>query len=293
MNLLTKILLIISLSLSLNASRNSDIKFGFLSEGTLLLSFPDAKIALKSWIEEVAIGKNEKVDVLFSDTSASLYSSLKKNELDMIVVDLPYFFKNKKDILKTSDDFWSLNMGNNKYSQYYLIAKKSLNAKSFKDIKNKTMSFEKGNKGAFIWLDKSSLIENKTPAKKILKKTFVVKNESRAILNIFFNKSDFAVVRKRTWDTATELNPSIAKKMYIVKKSKKINLSFIGFFRKGMNKNQINYFFEFTKDLKSLRNSGNMMDLLKFNNIFKIDDDSLNILTKYYDEYFTLKNKYK
>jgi hypothetical protein len=293
MNLLTKLIIITSLCMSLNAEVKYEAKFGLLSKGNLLASFLDAKLALKVWLEDIATRYNSKIEIEFYDTSEALYGSLEKAELDMVVLDLQFFFKNKNKIFKNNDNFWALNMEDLEYSQYYLIARKSLKAKGFKDIKGKTVSITNGKDGVFIWLDKNSLKENKKSANKVLKNIYLKKKESTTILNVFFNKSDFAIVRKRTWDIATELNPSISKKIEIVKKSEKIHLPFIGFFRKGSNENLVNDFFKVGKDLKNLENNEHIIELLKFNSLFKINEGSLKELGKYYDEYFALKKKYK
>jgi hypothetical protein len=290
---LIKLLIVLSLSISLYAEPKFESRFGFLSEGTLLASFKDARVALKVWLEDVALDYNGKLVIEFYDTSNTLYSALKNNELDMIVLDLPFFFKNKDDILKNTDNFWSLKMTSIKYPQYYLIGKKYLNAKSFKDIKGKTISLKKGDLGASVWLDKNSLHSNKSSSKKSLKSILLKKKESTAILNVFFNKSDFAIIRKEAWDIVSELNPSIKKKVVIINKSRKIHIPFIGVFRKNATNMSIDAFFKLSKDLKKLQGSSQIIELLKFNSLFRVNDNSLKDLDLYYSEYFRLKKKYK
>ncbi|MAC84831.1 MAG: hypothetical protein CL624_11930 [Arcobacter sp.] len=293
MKKLIKLIIILQLTIFLSANEKFESRFGFLSEGTLLSSFKDARVALKVWLEDIAISYNGKLDVEFYDTSEALYGALKNNELDMVLLDLPFFFKNKEDILKTTDNFWSLNISDVKYPQYYLIGKKSLNAKSFKDIKGKTIALKKGNGGAGVWLDKNSLIANKMSSIKALKSIYLKKKESTAILNVFFNKADFAVVRKETWDIISELNPSIKKKIEVIKKSEKIHIPFIGVFHKNTKKVTIKYFFKLSEDLKKIKGSGQIITLLKFNSLFRVDNEYLESLDKYYNEYFALKKKYK
>ncbi len=290
---LIKLLIIFHLMTSLYAEPKFESKFGFLSEGTLLSSFKDARVALKIWLEDVATSYDGKLDIEFYDTSESLYSALKNGELEMVILDLPFFFKNKKDIFENSDNFWSLNMSDSKYPQYYLIGKKSLNAKDFKGIKNKTISIKEGDLGASVWLDKNSLINNKESSKKALKEIILKKKESTAILNVFFNKSDFAIVRKETWDISSELNPSLKKKIAVIQKSKKIHIPFIGLFRKNTKSLTIKSFFSLSQDLNKIKGSGQIITILKFHSLFKVDDDYLKNLDKYYDEYFALKKKYK
>lgn len=293
MNIPIKLLLILILSLSLHAKYEFETKFGFLSEGTILSSFKDARVALKVWFEDTANKYNAKSTVEFYDTSESLYTELKNRELDMVVVDLPFFIKNKKDILKTSNNFWSLSTVDDKYTQYYLIAKKSIGAKSFKDIKGKVLSLEKGTLGAYVWGDKNSYLSNKASINKSTKQIQEKKKESFAILSVFFNKSDFAIIRKKTWDILTELNPSIKKKIEIIKKSERNLIPFIGVFHKDTDKKVTDLFFKLSKKLKNVEGIEKMVELLKLNSIFKIEDEYLDVIDKYYSEYFILKKKYK
>ncbi|APW64910.1 hypothetical protein LPB137_03145 [Poseidonibacter parvus] len=293
MNNLLKLLLILIFSLTLYAKEDFVNRFGFLSEGTILSSFKDARVALKVWLEDTAHDNDTKVEIEFHKTSNSLYKALKNRELDMVVLDLPFFIKNQKDIFKTSDNFWSLNIVDDKFTQYYLIAKKSLNAKGFKDIKNKTVSLKKGTLGSFVWADKNSYIINKSSLKKVTKEIQEKKKESFAVLNVFFNKSDFAVIRKKTWDIMTELNPSISNKLEVIKKSQKNHIPFIGIFHKNTNKKVIDIFFKLSKELKNVDGIEKMVELLKVNSIFKIDNEFLKVLDKYYSEYFSLIKKYK
>jgi hypothetical protein len=255
MKTLIKILIILNLSISLYAEPKFESKFGFLSEGTLLASFKDARVALKVWLEDVAVDYNGKLDIKFYDTSSALYGALKDGELDMVVLDLPFFFKNKDDIVKNADNFWSLRMSNIKYPQYYLVGKKSLKAKNFKDIKDKRISLKEGDLGAWVWLDKNSLLSNKKPSSKTLKSILLKKKESTAMLNVFFNKSDFAIVRKETWDIVSELNPSIKRKVEIISKSKKIHIPFIGAFRKDTTGISIEAFFRLSNNLRKIEGS--------------------------------------
>jgi hypothetical protein len=290
---LIKLLIVFHLSISLCAEPKFESRFGFLSEGTLLSSFKDARVALKVWLEDVALTYNGKLHIEFYDTSSVLYQALKNNELDMVVLDLPFFFKHKDDILKNTDNFWSLRITDVKYTQYYLIGKRSLNAKGFKNTKGKTVALKEGDLGAIVWLDKNSLFNNQSSSRKALKNIFLKKKESTAILNVFFNKSDFAIVRKETWDIISELNPSIKKKVEIIKKSEKIHIPFIGVFRKGTRNMSIEAFFSLSEDLKKLEGSSQIIELLKFNSLFKVNGDYLKDLDTYYSEYFRLKKKYK
>lgn len=291
-----KLLIILFLSFSLYANAEHykfEAKFGFLSGGTLLANFKDARIAVRAWLEDVANRYESSLDVIFYDTSKELYEDLKKNKIHMGVFDLPFFFRNKDDIYKNGTNFWSLSMNKTNFSQYYLISSIDKNYNNFKNIRNKKISLKKGNRVAYVWLDKNSLKENKASAKRVLSEIKYERKESTVILNVFFKKTDFAVVSKKTWDTMVELNPSISKKLKVIDKSDKIHYPFIGLFSKKAPEDSVKAFFSLSSDLKNLEGSEQIISMLKFDKIFKVDAESLIPLEKFYNEYFQLQKRYK
>lgn len=293
MKSLIKLLIVLSFIISSYAEEKIESRYGFL-ESILSSSFPDAKVAAKVWLEDmVSVNYTGKVNIEFYDSSDTLYQDFVNKKLDMVVLDLNFFFKNKRNILKISDNFWSLNNIGSRYSQYYLVAKKSLNAKDFKSIKNKRISLRKNDTSARVWLDTNLLNSNKSSSANILKEINLVKKENTALLSVFFNKSDFAIVRKQIWDISSELNPSIKKKIEIIQKSEKIHIPFIGLFSKDVDKESTKSFFELSNNINNLNGGKQLVELMKFDSLFKIENEELKKLDKYYEEYFKLKKKYK
>lgn len=288
------ILLLIITTLSF-ADKNYKFEstFGFLSSGTLLSSFKDARVAVRAWLEDVSLDYDGKLNVEFYESSEVLYKNLKNGNVDMAVLDLNFFFKNKKDIELNTANYWSLSMNDTKYSQYYLISRTSDNLKTIKDLKNRTISLKEADNASFTWIDKNSLQTNKKDIESILKKIKYEKKESTILLNVFFKKTDFSVVSKKTWDTMVELNPSILKKLTVVKKSEKIYFPFIGLFNKKAAQSSVAAFFNLSRDLTNIEGSEQIINMLKFNSIFRVNEQSLRPLEIYYNEYFELKKRYK
>lgn len=264
--------------------------YGFPSNNSLLSTFKDARIAIAVWIDDLGRNHGGKLDVKFFDNINVMYSEYKKdNGLDMIVVDLPFYFKHKNEIKKLSNNFWSVSFDENNHIQYYFVANKKSNINSFKDIKDKSVALRYQEKGSSDWLNKNSYISNKLPYRDIVKNSVLERKESTALLKVFFNKVDFTIVSSRTWNKMFKANPSIKDKVEIVKKSKRIYLPFIGFFSKKTKKNGVDAFFHLCNDMKKGCETKQMIDLLRFNTIFKVSDDSLFDLEKCYLEYFHLR----
>lgn len=267
-------------------------RFGFVSQSRILSDFRDARDSLSNWIEDIGNKNNVKLDVKFFQNSDIVYKKFLANELDMIVLPLPYYFENRKEINTNAKDFWTLSFSENKFTQYYLITQKNSKNKSFKDINNKVISIKEFDQVAEIWFDKNSLIENKKGYLKLIQNLIKEEKESTVVLDVFFKKSQLGIVSKKTWDIMVELNPAIEKNIDIIKKSEKIHLPFVGIFNNNSSKEMVDTFFILTGNLKKLYNSNEMLDLLKFDSIFSLDKDSLIPLEVYYDEYFALKKKY-
>jgi len=290
-----KILIIFLLYLNIFANDKIEFKssYGFLSEGSLLATFKDARVALKSWVESLASDLNGQVDVTFYKKEEVLYKDLAENRLDMIVIGVPFYFEHRENIAEHAHKFWSLNIGGKNFNQYYLIARKSINAKGFEDIKNRTVSLGKNDQTSKVWLDKKSYKINKTESKKFAKKLMYKDKESSVILNVFFNKSDFAVVKSNIWNTMLQLNPSISKKVEIIEKTEEIHPTFLGMFSKKSDEKNIKAFFEISSKMEELDKFKKISNLLDFNEVYEININDLSKLKSFYKEYYTLKAKYK
>lgn len=290
-----KILFIILLSLNLYSKEKLDFDttYGLISTGTILSSFKDSQVTLIEWLKTIATNNNGNVEISFYDDSNILFNDYKNKKLEMIVLEPTYFFKLKKEIDKTSSNFWTSTSNEYKFNQYYLLSNKSAKNKSFKDIKNKSLSIKKDDISADVWLDKSSLIENKLGYKKVLKDIKYENKESTALLDLFFERTDFAIISKKTWEIMIEFNPTLMEKIQIISKSEEIHPVFIGFFSNEAEKKGIDVFFNMGENIKKLSTGEQILNLLKFDYILKIDSETLNSLEKYYNEYFELKNRYE
>lgn len=267
--------------------------FGFLQTGTILNRFKDARVAVKVWLEDIALSYGGDLTLKFYDNTDTLYEDFKNQKVDMIVLNLPYYFENKVKIDNESVELWSIAMSEDRYVKYYLITSKNSNINSFRDVKGKTISLATNDTVGNVWLDKNALKLFKTTYINVFKEIHPVLKESTALLNVFFKKRDLALISKRTWDTMNELNPSIKNKIKIIDETKEKHLPFIGFFSKYTDKRSIDAFFELSANLEDLRGSSQVIDLLKFKKVIKINEESLVDLENYYNEYLKLKKRYE
>lgn len=268
--------------------------YGVKNNGGVTSKFRNAKLSLNGWLEEASSKYKGKTKIKFYDSFDYMYGEFKDNELDIITVDLPFFFKHEEEIKKYSSTIWTISMSNKLYDEYYLISNKSL---KLKDLNNKTIVLKNGDSSSLSWLEKNFYELNKTNKINLLNKINFESKESTVILDVFFKKNDYGIVTKEAWDVITQFNPSIKKSVTIIKKSKKIFLPFIGLISKKMSKKNIDIFFKLSEDLKKFaninKNSGSLNNFPSFDTVIILNETSLEKLRQYYNKLFTLQNKYK
>lgn len=268
-------------------------RFGFLSHSNNVSHFKDARDSLSNWINDMGISNDLKVYSQFYTSIEELISNYSKNQLDMIVMPLADYYENKDVLRKISKNYWTATFSNEEFTQFYLITQIDSNINSIKDISNKKISLELYDKEPEVWINKLSLLNNKKSIESISSKIIKEGKESTVLLNVFFKKTDLAVVSSETWDDMIKLNPSISKKLKIIEKSEKNNIPFVGFFHKNVQEKKMNDFFKVTGNIEKSVRSEELMTLLKFKKFFKIDDSYLSKMEIYYTEYFELRNRYK
>ena len=211
--------------------------------------------------------------------------------IDMMVLEPWHYFNNKKKFDTSSNNYWSVSFKNNKDLQYYLVTKNDKKQISFKESLG-SLSLKEHSFSAYMWINNKTLRENHKQLEKKFNIITYEKEDSTALLKVFFNKSNFAVVSKVTWDRMLLINPKIEKSIHIVSKSKNNFLPFIGFFKKGTNQIALDNFFSLSPKIKTLSIKNKLMKRYDLDYIYKLEKKELKEFQKKYTEYTKLLKKY-
>lgn len=267
--------------------------FAITEQSSILSTFKDANVALEVWLEDMGEMYDVDIDIKFYKNSDEVFKLFRANKVDYIVIDIPFYFKYRKKIEKYEDHRWSLSIDSEKHSQYYLLANKSKKLKGFADLKNKTLSTKYDDSLARNWMNKKSYELNKSKVEKLLRELRQEKNDRRTLLNVFFGKADYGIISKKAWDDMLSFNPSITKRVEILEKSKKIFIPFIGISSKSLDRRTKELFYKTSKDLKTLKGGEKVIEIVEFNGVYKLKNEELIELDKYFKEYYRLEDKYK
>ncbi|XOB61873.1 PhnD/SsuA/transferrin family substrate-binding protein [Campylobacterota bacterium DY0563] len=237
-------------------------------------------------------GKKYKVDVSFLDDTKQLendYVNYKK--YNAIITYASYYLRDKERLKKSSQYYFTFDY-NEEFQQYVLLVNNKSNIKSIKDLKGKNFSTFVANDNYSDWLDYIVLKELHKPYKEIVKNIKEVQSDSALVLDLYFNKSDFSVIRKSAYNDIVALNPAIKKRVSVLKESKPIFLFGLGLMHKNTSKKIINGFDEIVKNGTFDRDYQSLLELLGNVKIKRIYPKDLIVLEKFYDEYMELKRKY-
>jgi len=230
-----------------------------------------------------------KVKIHFLESDKELIDSyLKNKKFNALVLHTSTYLKYKDRLKEKSKNFFSFNT-DSKFQKYILLANKESKINSLKDIKGKKFASYIANYNYSNWLDYLTLKELGLSYKSLIDEEFKYTKDKRLILSLYFGKTDFAIVRENIYEDMLLLNPSIEKRLKVIRESSPMFTYGLGMFNKNLPQKMLE---DFNKRIKD----GTLNE--KFVSLFRIIDQSmikrvfpsdLEVLESFYDEYKKLK----
>jgi hypothetical protein len=118
------------------------------------------------------------------------------------------------------------------------------------------------------------------------------RKNSAALLKIFFNQADIAIVPKKTFEFAKELNPQIGAKLEVVHQTD-ITLSTLGYFNKNVDEDFRNIVTSLAFKVVDDERGKQMLMMFKTPILVKVDLNQLNSIKKLYKGYLNLEGDKK
>lgn len=294
MNKLKFILIAILLyCLNLQGNENKDlpeIRFGFISYYDIFSNFKDAKESLRTWLEELGSKKGADLQAKMYDDVDELLNDYMNGEIDIVSLSFNDYFLRKEKIKQISNRYWSVSYNQNNEYKYCLVVRNDLDFDSYNDLKGKKIIMKEHESIGRIWIDYSTLRNVNKNFDDLTTSIKFESKESTSLLNIYFKKEDVALIQKETWDVMLELNPSIKNKVKLFSCSKIDFLPFIGFFSNKVDDLKSDIFFN-TISKKEDKEMNSLFELFDFNLIYKLDNTNIEMVEKFYENYYNLKKK--
>lgn len=219
------IVFFISTLLSLGAK---EIKVAYYGGTMSEISKKDLLIATNIWIEEMAkdVGYGAKSTVY--DTPEELMKAFEENKVDY-VASSGLDFVEHFDLSKLSDGFMK-GHEDGSTETFVIVVKKDSNIKNVVDLQSKRVAMQKNDKIMNLYIE-NNILDNNLEYDVVYE---VHSTRQRAILQLFFDKVDAAIVTNKSFKLFSEMNPQIKKTIKILKATS-LQATNFGFIRKSLD----------------------------------------------------------
>lgn len=289
-------LLIVEFSLAQDKDhlKKDFVRMGALTNTVVGVELKDADAAFKIWTD-VLVKKFKAKNVYDFTFEYKMYENIGGLKNDIKTGLINYFNVPTQDYfyLNLGSDFIPFLSGTNhpkqKFTHYYLVTSSNNKIKDLKELVSKKVNISKSiiDQIGAIWLKTVLRDEMGARLYKSVNLQTVNNNENEDLLAVFFNKTDYALVSQSTFDLASELNPSLLKKVQIIRSSGNL-VTGLFVYRKGMNSNTIKVIKDIVSDLHNDNEGRQILNLFKISKIIPIDKDDLTECEKVINKY----NKY-
>ena len=243
-------------------------------------------------VKELENNVGSEIDLLFIDNENRIKNDFKNFKSFNSFIGYTTFFLENIDFFKEHGQMpFFFSDSKNSLSQYYLVANKDSKINSIADLKGKTVDSLISTDYYRIWLDYLCLKEFGKSYKDIIKKEHIEEKKNKILLNVYFNKVDFAIVPKSVYDDVLLLNPSMAKRLTIIEKSEPIFFYAIGIFHKKTSKKLTDIFFSSLSNGNTNKGLQDLYRLLGIHGIKRVEFKEFDKLINFYEEYKMLKGQ--
>jgi len=278
-------IIVILLFVFLNIEAKENFKkftVGYISSSMSNYSKKDLDISMNIWLKKIAKTKGYDAKMIFYDDPMDAVKDINENKLDY-VSGFPLVFVKYFDLSKLSDAF-SGGPKNIDDNIFVILTHNKKNISSWKDIKKPRIGIQKNDEIMFLYS------RYKTKNKKIYIHKY--SNRSRVILDLFFNKLDIAIVPKKSFMLAYELNPQIKQKIKILESTGIISTN-LGLYRKSLSKDIKDDIYKAAKELFSTVQGQEMLVVFKADKMIKTKVSDLDSIKEFYEKYKKFKQGIK
>jgi ABC-type phosphate/phosphonate transport system substrate-binding protein len=194
------------------------------------MDIKDARAAIKLWIEEIGNQVGIKVSGQIINDIRDVTQKINSGHLDMAVTPTLDYLYFKDEI--NAEIFFSGIYHNNKSRKYVTIVHSENKQAPIVNTQGGILAVIEHDTLSRLFLDTLLLRSNLQMADIFYSSILKKKKASQAVLSVFFKRADICVVPNSVYETMTELNPQVARKLKVVASSPTM-LDTVGILRKG------------------------------------------------------------
>lgn len=172
--------------------------------------------------------------------------------------------------------------------KHLLVGRMEAAGNRIADLKGKILALPKFNDVELLFVDTLLLRLEKTKAKNFFNTIVEKNNASRAVLDVFFNRSDVCAVPEYVYQTVIELNPQIGRKTKVLARSPEL-VSGVTCYPENINPRLKKIFESMVPKLKQTEKGRQMLTMYSIDDLTNAKQKDLDALRSLLAEYESLK----
>ena len=274
-------ILLILLPVNLHSQSNEvPLRFGFSAYSFQEVSPSDANAAIQIYAnafkERIEKRLNKPVNfrsTIYSSVKA-IIDALSEDQLDCMSISSPEYFEIKKQ--KNIYPALAVTPTNDPYEKLLLVCKNQQNYSDISKLRGKILALPDPpyHPMSDEWLFNYLMKNNLPPIEKMFSQVKMFDKETNAVYDVFFGKSDCAIIRERVFQTLCELNPQMKKKVTVLSESPQMILAFMAV-NYDSNRDLINLIMEEIRDFHLTPGGKNILNIYKAKRYLKINEKEL------------------
>jgi len=259
------------------------ISNAFYGEDIDKINYKDAKMAMDIWLKKMADKLGASSTLSFFTDFDVVKEAKKAGKVDTLILSANSYLKYLPYCKSEFSQGWmKLEKDGKPFFRFVILRRKKLEPKEEYIVDYyKYAKISKLVGQMYAWQNGLKFVFEDTP------------KSSKPVLDLFFHKADFAIVKEETWNLMQELNPQLSQELVVVHKSDRIFMDIITLFSNQLSQKDKDIYIKAIEAINTTPDGKQLMELFKFNGLTKMGEDQFKEMEHFYQNYKKLKAQYE
>ncbi|MCG8015928.1 MAG: phosphate/phosphite/phosphonate ABC transporter substrate-binding protein [Candidatus Thiodiazotropha sp. 'RUGA'] len=205
------------LSLVYGGDQKATILAGVSKDTLYDISEADAKIAFTLVLNDILKESGEFVALDVFQNKLEVQKRLLKGDIDAVFTNTLQYLELEEFL--NPNGTYIIQHGPHKKPKFYLVTKRNTGRDRLEDLRGRKISIPKGYSVGNMFLDVLLMRHNYSVSREYFSEIRETSESNSALINLFFDKVDAALVTDFSYEVACELNPQMRKQLNIIEVS--------------------------------------------------------------------------
>jgi ABC-type phosphate/phosphonate transport system substrate-binding protein len=248
-------------------------------------SATDAEIGIQLFFNEILSEGDISFSVKIYDDDEFLIQKFKQQKLHAIFINSLRFLELEELIHPSAR--YVVQYGPTVKRRYLVLVRNSDKVLSLADLRDRKLTFSTGHHVGKRFLDVKLLEQGLPESDFFFRKVKIVENANTAIVDLYFSKTDVALVPSHSFEVAVELNPQISRTVSVLTKSKPMVDLVVGM-RQGFPQEQINRYEPYILTDIHTERIKHVLRTFNISRLHRVTDDTLKEVRELNERYLLL-----